>query len=346
MTVSIESEAASIESLATSTPYHGSLIHACDGLASRKDVAASVRNTATINIYKVADAVFDADSTLLFTRNGVVRESTYLVEMDRFKNTEIRPSTCIDLSETAEIGIGFNRGYRNYYHWMVQCLSAIFSYTRLPGNSRARIILPPLAGFQERSLELARLDIDILTTEQARQYKCHRINFSSYLHGAMDYSPSPLAAMLFDKIKAEVAVNIDTKLEERLYISRIDSHNRKMMNEEEVIALMQRMGFYVVSLSNEPIDRQIRLFSNAKIIVAPHGAGMTNILFCRPDCKIYELTPEHYVNPCFINLAHTKRLGYWIDTFQSLNEGERHSRGWLADLSVIGRRIQEIESSP
>ena len=36
-------------------------------------------------------------------------------------------------------------------------------------------------------------------------------------------------------------------------------------------------------------------FANAEVIIAPHGSGLTNIAFCRPETIVVELVSPHYI---------------------------------------------------
>ena len=35
---------------------------------------------------------------------------------------------------------------------------------------------------------------------------------------------------------------------------------------------------------------QVKIFNSAKLIVAMHGAGLTNLLFCKNKTKVIEIT--------------------------------------------------------
>ena len=36
----------------------------------------------------------------------------------------------------------------------------------------------------------------------------------------------------------------------------------------------------------------MKIFSNAKVIISPHGSNMSNIIFCKKNTKIVEISPE------------------------------------------------------
>jgi hypothetical protein len=96
----------------------------------------------------------------------------------------------------------------------------------------------------------------------------------------------------------------------RLYISRAKSLGRKIINEEEVLSLLGPMGFEIIELELLSVDDQVRLFSAAECVVAPHGAGLTNILFCSANTVILDIFAPKYINPCYWIIANELDLNY------------------------------------
>jgi capsular polysaccharide biosynthesis protein len=88
-----------------------------------------------------------------------------------------------------------------------------------------------------------------------------------------------------------------------VFVSRRDSPGRCMENEDDLYSGLEPYGFKKVVLSSLAYEQQIELFANASMIVAQHGAGLTNIGFARHGTKIVEIFGEHYINPCFARLA-------------------------------------------
>ena len=54
----------------------------------------------------------------------------------------------------------------------------------------------------------------------------------------------------------------------------------------------------------------VAAFAAARVVVAPHGAGLANVVFCRPGSRVVEFFNRSYVNPCFEQWAHAARLDY------------------------------------
>jgi hypothetical protein len=125
----------------------------------------------------------------------------------------------------------------------------------------------------------------------------------------------------------------------RLYISRQDFNDRELENEQEIEELVSSYGFTLVCLSDLPISSQIELFSNATHIIAPHGAGITNIVFCKPATNLLEIHMLSYNNWCYRRIAGIYNLNYgciWA-TPTSPGNGHVNTRYYLQPSSL--RRV-------
>jgi capsular polysaccharide biosynthesis protein len=76
----------------------------------------------------------------------------------------------------------------------------------------------------------------------------------------------------------------------KIYISRGPAASRRILNEPELMSYLEGRGFETVTLETMPVADQIRLFSEAGVIVAPHGAGLANMVFSTKP-RIVELLP-------------------------------------------------------
>ena len=97
----------------------------------------------------------------------------------------------------------------------------------------------------------------------------------------------------------------------KLYLSRKYVQQRRNINEDDVQKCFKKHGFHTIYLENHSIFEQIRYISEAKVIAATFGAGLTNMLWMKPGTKIVEMRmKDDPVNDHFENLAAVLDIGY------------------------------------
>jgi capsular polysaccharide biosynthesis protein len=96
----------------------------------------------------------------------------------------------------------------------------------------------------------------------------------------------------------------------KLYISRDDTAGRRVVNEDALRALLARFGYQTVRLAGLSMAQQIAHFATATHIVAPHGAGLANVVFANPSATLIELFPSTYGTAAFYVLAAGVGLTY------------------------------------
>ncbi len=97
---------------------------------------------------------------------------------------------------------------------------------------------------------------------------------------------------------------------ERLYITREKARRRRVANEAELWTELTTHGFTKIHLEKLTWAQQITACRAAKVIVAPHGAGLANLVFCQRGTKVIELFHRSYVSPLYWQLATLKGLDY------------------------------------
>lgn len=123
----------------------------------------------------------------------------------------------------------------------------------------------------------------------------------------------------------------------RLYVTRGSAKNtRRLVNEDEVMARLAPLGFVSFDPGAHSVQEQIDTFTRAEVIVAPHGAALSNLVFCSPGVKVLELFAPKYVNPCYWTIADNIP----DSTYHYLVCGEDHRppgspmNGVLTDITV------------
>ncbi len=132
---------------------------------------------------------------------------------------------------------------------------------------------------------------------------------------------------------------------EKIYISREKQVLRFVENEAEVVALLEKFGFKKIIAEDFSYDEQLVIFSKAKFLVAPHGAGITNVLFMKKGGAILEMTtpqkPESF-NKDFYTLASMLELKYF---YQQCAIGpkskvlDHHQSSLVVDLQRLEKNL-------
>tara|TARA_B100000575_G_scaffold292940_1_gene302782 strand:- start:2024 stop:3052 length:1029 start_codon:yes stop_codon:yes gene_type:complete len=131
-----------------------------------------------------------------------------------------------------------------------------------------------------------------------------------------------------------------SNFDKKIYVTREDSYYRKILNEFDIIKLVRSKGYKVINPRLYSINEQINIFSNAEKIISPHGSNLSNIIFCKPDTKILELSPP-FKEQSAINFKNRYREIAKLNKLKFTNiivdtvEVEKHSE--LA-LKYIGKK--------
>lgn len=141
---------------------------------------------------------------------------------------------------------------------------------------------------------------------------------------------------------------------ERIYISRNKCSYRRVINEEQVIKFLSGFGFVPVLLESMTLNEQIALFAGAKVIVAPHGSGLTNIIFCSPGTKVIELTSPNYIRHYYwaigqqLNLEHYYVTGedFECQPIRQLMYQNPLTEDILVNLTYLKKMLREINLIP
>ena len=117
-----------------------------------------------------------------------------------------------------------------------------------------------------------------------------------------------------------------------------------MANEAELIELLQRQGVRIIVPGTLPVVEQIAAFRAARLVIGPHGAGLSNLVFCRSGSFVYELLPRHYAHVAFNRVAQAAELNYAADLFESAGAGRPHERPWRIDIGLFAERLDAIRA--
>ena len=238
-----------------------------------------------------------------------------------------------------------NAGFNNFYHWMFQALPAILQTLKTFEGQNFKIVLPPLNSFRKRTIELLKIPSEnIHQLELNESIECDELVFCNLTSGDFSFRPSPYLETLyrdfFVKVKNQVSASF--KPPKRVFVSRKDSPKRGISNEEEVSRLLKLYGFTEVLMSSLSLEEQIVLFNSAKTIVAPHGAGLVNLVFGNEDLNILELIPSNYINDCFYRISVLKQQNYFNLYADSIGDNHYHYTDSEVSVTLLEEKLIQM----
>ena len=197
-----------------------------------------------------------------------------------------------------------SRWSEGFYHWFVDVLPRLAVLPELPPDTR--IIIPAnLTGFRRDTLEWLGLTGRVHPTVKQHlsvenYYFCSPTNIT----GLFDpYAVEFLRRSFRDR--RDAAYDSPRKF----FVHRVGAV-RGLVNEEEVLQVFRDRGWAVVDTQALTLAQQIQLFAQAEQVCALHGAALTNLLWCKPRCRVLELVASTYMNGTYEGIAEGVGLDY------------------------------------
>lgn len=195
----------------------------------------------------------------------------------------------------------------NYYHFLVEFLARWF-LCKKSGLRVDYVVWPSDMPFQSQYRDLLGLrdenivhwsDFDSLLADEV-VYPSLTNNYMHVMHSSgvvnyrKKYLPSWLANVYKEFKLCLGAANVLSGGSPRVYLSRASASSRRILNEDALLLELGRRGFRVVEAESLTVSEQMSIFNSAKVVVAPHGAGLANISFSNPGLFLLELHPGQY----------------------------------------------------
>ena len=246
----------------------------------------------------------------------------------------------------------------SYYHWMTECLPRLLVAERL--GASPTLLLPdyyreePYVPFTLRAFP--RIE-SIEWIDMRRNVVVDRLICPPRLASAGYYSAEVL------DVAARVGALVEGVGARRIYVSRSGAVRRRISNEAEVMRILEKHGFEALAIDPADPAKQIRAVRSADVLVALHGAELTNIMFLRPGARVLELRHRNDAEffDCYSTLAERFGVSYHAllcdlatepdsrrDSFGSTTLTwssicTRYPKAWRPLLSGLARRQSIIQ---
>ena len=190
----------------------------------------------------------------------------------------------------------------NYFHFLFDILTKLKIYEeRFSLSDIDYFYVPGINSWQKQILSLFKInEKKLIDSNKYRHIKAREIIAvdhpwykSGYIQKEIKKLPEWSIFFLRNKF---LDLRKKFQASKKIFIDRTDSLYKhcKLINNQEVIEYLEKKGFKSYQTSKLDFYEQIYLFENADIIISPHGAALTNIIFSKPGMKLFELIPKNH----------------------------------------------------
>ena len=273
------------------------------------------RQAPSVGLFRIAGVSLQGDRILC--RDG----KTVCIEQNGMHPQAIEAAPAVTAPATAshhgEVVLLCGPAYRMYGHWLVDFLPRLHVLTHFGLDLRSLTCLLPddVAPFARQWLRLLGIADHQITTYDVRAETCHIAHALIPTAFRGDGRANTLLRAASRSLTKAVLGDAHPGATRRLFVSRRNWGNdsRTLTNALEIEERLAADGFEIVYPEEMSIPAQVRMFSEARMLVGEYGSGLHNSIFCGPEATVIALrgTAGH---PGFLQsglcAALRQRMGY------------------------------------
>lgn len=227
------------------------------------------------------------------------------------------------------------RVYRNHSHWLTAHLPKLVLLKKT--GRLGDVIMPPKnlrTPVINSSLEMLGIDPDEYRTfEESRPLRIKELTVA----GTDRFRPE-----LLQSVRDAICGSGAARPHRRIYISRDRAQRRKLLNEKEIWPILEKMGFEKIFMEDMSFPEQVTMMQQTAVLVAPHGAAITNVIFCQPGTHVIEIADLSFPNPNFYALSSAMGHYYWILKATGVGDGHPLKKDLWIEPSVVENTVREV----
>lgn len=228
------------------------------------------------------------------------------------------------------------RVFRNHSHWLTSHLPKLILLKER--DQLENVIFPPpelRTPVIDRSFEILDIDPDKYRTfDYTRPLKVRELTV---------VETDRFRPELLQSVRKTFCTPPENKTpHRRLYISRAKAERRLLLNEKEIWPILEKLGFEKVFMEDLDFIDQITAMQQAEIVLAPHGAAITNVIFCQQGTHVVEIADLSFPNPNFYALASAMGHHYWILNAEGLGEMHPLEKDLRINPSEVQATVERV----
>jgi hypothetical protein len=125
-----------------------------------------------------------------------------------------------------------------------------------------------------------------------------------------------------------------------IFLNRRERYGRTLRNLAEIEAITHRYGFETLYAEDLTFEEQVRRFSETRVLVGIHGAGLTNMLFSdAPKLRCLELLTSAYPMPHYYWMSELLGIERYDAIFGSALDGRQ---SFIVDPAAFERQLKRL----
>jgi capsular polysaccharide biosynthesis protein len=184
---------------------------------------------------------------------------------------------------------GWNRAFG---HWIYDTLTAIVSFIEPIRSGRLRVVVPETTAWQRSWLDLLGVPEKAIIEGGYGFVKARHAIIPSTLSIQNVQYPGPHTVELIDELRQLGQSHGPTC--PYLYLSRLgrgEASHRTLVDEENLVAALERIGYVAVAPEALTPAEQVALFAQARVILGPVGSAFALSGLAGPGASIVEILP-------------------------------------------------------
>jgi hypothetical protein len=226
----------------------------------------------------------------------------------------------------------------NFGHWTFDVLTRVAMLLRAEVPDDVKLLVPePVLAFQRETLVTLGIADDRILPWDGKPTRFRTV----YAPTARSGPPFlfPAAVELLRELGASARKTTPGR---RLFVSRRQlGFTTRIANEKRLLEVAKGFGFEEVIPERLPYSEQLRRFSEAEVVVGPHGSGLANAIFMARGTGMCELAPARLHAekvPNFWNLAACGSQRYGLCVASGRRVDPKRFRRVLRDVVLSARR--------
>jgi len=236
---------------------------------------------------------------------------------------------------------GYSADNPNYCHWLLEDLPQLFGYKTLEKNVLI-ITNKTQKRFQKESFELLGISNDNIYCHDNNITRVKSLFFSNMRTAQSIKSERDPTGRRWvsNQLKNNLIKVKSNELKSGVFISRQDLNHKYFENMTEIEKVLKKYNIEIYYAGKKSLEDDIKKFERINMIIAPRGAGLSNMIFTLEGCHIIEIGCYTIWQKDFFYLL-AKDFNYTFDAVKA-NLGEKskpNAESWFLNPRLLEEAI-------